>query len=346
MILFSTNQKIKKSILASLPILTLFVILTSTIILFSCKKDQGNFRKLTNKERANVVYSIGILLQENYIFPEIADSMSAHIINNLRNGLYQSISRPEDYAAKLTQDLQSVSHDKHIRVVFNKPQKESSAPGDSTKSKTDINDILRRDNYGFKEAKILDGNIGYLDLRFFADTLYAKNAALAAMNYLCGADALIIDLRNNGGGTAAMVQLIISYFFSDKPVHLNSFYWRRTGTTTKTWTLPKLPDKLRPDIDLYILTSSLTFSGAEEFAYDLKNLNRATLIGETTGGGANIGAVMNATRRFKVFIPFGRAINPITQTNWEGVGVEPHIKTTSEAAFDTARIIAFKKLMK
>jgi hypothetical protein len=337
MILFSTNQKKnKKSILASLPILTLFVVVTSTIIHFSCKKDQGNFRKLTNKERANVVYSIGIHLQENYIFPEIADSMSAHIINNLRNGLYQSIFRPEDYADKLTQDLQSVSHDKHIRVLFNKTRKGSSAPGTSTKS----------DNYGFKEAKILDGNIGYLDLRFFADTLYAKDAALTAMNYLSGADALIIDLRKNGGGTAAMVQLIISYFFSDKPVHLNSFYWRRTNSITETWTLPKLPDKLRPDIDLYILTSSLTFSGAEEFAYDLKNLNRATLIGETTGGGANIGAVMNATRRFKVFIPFGRAINPITKTNWEGVGVEPHIKTTSEAAFDIARKLAFKKLMK
>jgi C-terminal processing protease CtpA/Prc len=166
------------------------------------------------------------------------------------------------------------------------------------------------------------------------------------MNYLCGADALIIDLRNNSGGTAAMVQLIISYFFSDKPVHLNSFYWRRTDTVTETWTLPELPGKLRPDIDLYILTSSQTFSGGEEFAYDLKNLKRATLIGETTGGGANIGAVMNSTRRFKVFIPFGRAINPITQTNWEGVGVEPHIKTTSEAAFDTARSIAFKKLKK
>jgi hypothetical protein len=317
---------------------------TSTIILFSCKKDQGNFRKLTNKEKANVVYSIGILLQENYIFPEIADSMSAHIINNLRNGLYQSIFRPEDYAAKLTQDLQSVSHDKHIRVGFNKPRKDSSAPRDSSNSKTDINDILRKDDYGFKEAKILDGNIGYLDLRFFADTLYAKNAALETMNYLCGADALIIDLRNNGGGTAAMVQLIISYFYSDKPVHLNSFYWRQNNTTTESWTLPRLPGKHRPDIDLYVLTSSLTFSGAEEFAYDLKNLKRATLIGETTGGGANIGSVRRATRRFKVFIPFGKAINPITQTNWEGVGVEPDIKTTSEAAFDTARVLALKKL--
>lgn len=344
--LFSPNQKNKKSILASSPILTLFVMLTAIITLFSCKKDQGDFRKLTNKERANVVYSIGIHLQENYIFPEIADSMSAHIINNLRNGLYQSIFRPEDYADKLTQDLQSVSHDKHIRVIFNKARKGSSPQEDITKSKTYINDILRRDNYGFKEAKILDGNIGYLDLRYFADTLYAKNAALVAMNYLCRADALIIDLRNNSGGTAAMVQLIISYFFSDKPVHLNSFYWRRTNTITNTWTLPKLPGKLRPDIDLYILTSSLTFSAAEEFAYDLKNLKRATLIGETTGGGANIGSVMMATSRFKVFIPFGRAINPITHTNWEGVGVEPHIKTTSEAAFDTARIIALEKLMK
>ena len=340
-----TNQKNSKAFWTSWLAYLLYMLLLVIVFAFVFLRKKGDVRKVTNKEKADVVYSVGILLQQNYVFPEIADSMSAHIISNLRNGLYKSITSPEDYADKLTQDLQSVSHDKHIRVIFNAP-KSSSASENSAKSKADINDILKRDNYGFKEAKILDGNIGYLDLRFFADTSFAKNAALAAMNYLCGADALIIDLRNNSGGNPDMIQLIISYFFSNNPVHLNSFYWRRTNRITETWTLPELPGKLRPDIDLYILTSSFTFSGGEEFAYDLKNLKRATLVGETTGGGANIGGEMRATNRFKVFVPFGRAINPVTKTNWEGVGVVPNIKTTSEAAFDTARIIALKKKMK
>jgi retinol-binding protein 3 len=340
----STGQKTKKASWKSWPAPALYALLIVFIFAYVLLKNKGDVRKVTDRERANVVYSIGILLQENYIFPEMADSMSARIISNLRKGLYQSITSPEDYADKLTQDLQSVSHDKHIRVVFNKAREGSPASKDNTKSKNDINGIPVRDNYGFKDAKILDGNIGYLDLRFFADTSIAKNAALTTMNYLCGADALIIDLRNNRGGSPAMVALILSYFFTDKPVHLNSFYWRRSNRTTETWTLPKLPGILRPDIDLYILTGSLTFSGGEEFAYDLKNLKRATLIGETTGGGANIGGEIKATRRFKVFIPFGRAVNPITKTNWEGIGVEPDIKTTSETAFDTAKIKALKKL--
>jgi retinol-binding protein 3 len=342
----STDRKNEKAIWISWPAFALYALLGGFIIIFIFLKLQGDFRKLTNRERANVVYSISILLQENYVFPEVADRMATHIIDKLRNGQYQSIIRPEEYADKLTQDLQSVSNDKHIRVILNKTRTGPSTPGDSLKSITDINEVLRRDNFGFKEAKILEGNIGYLDLRIFSDTLYAKDTALAVMNYLCSADALIIDLRNNRGGTPAMVQLITSYFYSDKPVHLNSFYWRQSNRTTATWTLPELPGKRRPDIDLYILTSRLTFSGAEEFAYNLKNLKRATLIGETTGGGANIGGERIATKRFKVWIPTGRAINPITKTNWEGVGVEPDIKTTSETAFDMARRMALKKLKK
>jgi hypothetical protein len=327
------------------------ILFVSLFLIFSLSLfAQNEVRELTDKERTTVIDSISKLLRVNYVFPEVADKMAIHIKSNLKNGLYQSIIRPQEYAIKLTQDLQSISNDKHLRVIFNpqgiRQQKDAVTPSDSIAFINNYIEKLRGNNFGFKEVKILEGNIGYVDLRSFTDTLYAGKTAVAAMNFVSNSDALIVDLRNNGGGSPSMIQLITSYFYSTKPVHLNSFYWRPTNENTQTWTLSHVPGKRRPDIDLYILTSSSTFSAAEEFAYNLKNLKRATLIGETTGGGAHPGGTKIATERFMVWIPSGRAINPITKTNWEGVGVEPHIKTTLGVALNTARIMALEKLKK
>lgn len=309
---------------------------------------QDTTKELDEKERTKVIKTMSKLLKANYVKPEVADKMATLIETNLSEGKYQSIIQPHEYADVLTKDLQSVSNDKHLKVIFN--------PGDSKKQQNIVNPVdgsqlfyspgeqMRRDNFGFKEVKILDGNIGYLDLRSFTDTLFAGKTAVAAMNYLSNADAIIIDLRNNYGGSPSMIQLIISYFYTSEPVHLNDFYWRPTDNHTQTWTFPSVPGKRRPDIDVYVLTSRSTFSAAEEFAYDLKNLKRATLVGETTGGGAHPGGESGLSERFNIWIPSGMAINPITHTNWEGVGVEPDIKTAKEEALNTARIKALEKL--
>lgn len=176
------------------------------------------------------------------------------------------------------------------------------------------------------------------------DPKYAGETAVAAMNFLSSTDALIVDLRSNGGGKPEMIQLITSYFFSPEPVHLNSFYDRPTDAYTQTWTLPYVPGLQRPDVDLYLLTSSYTFSAAEEFCYNLKNLERAILIGETTGGGAHPTGSVIVTDKFFVRVPMGRAINPTTDTNWEGVGVTPHIEVSSNQALVTAQIKALENL--
>jgi C-terminal processing protease CtpA/Prc len=203
---------------------------------------------------------------------------------------------------------------------------------------------MKRSNFGFREVKILEGNIGYLDLRGFSDVAYAGETAVAAMNFLSNSDALIIDLRHNGGGSPRMIQLISSYLFGSEPVHLNNFYWRPTDTHSQTWTLPHVPGTRRPDRPVYVLTSKGTFSAAEEFSYNLKNLNRATLVGETTGGGAHPGGSVAATDRFMVWVPTGRAINPITNTNWEGTGVSPHMDVPAGEALDTAYSHALESL--
>jgi C-terminal processing protease CtpA/Prc len=213
----------------------------------------------------------------------------------------------------------------------------------------ELEDIEKRyqefSNYNFEEIKILPGNIGYLKFNSFMDASIAGPTAVAAMNFLSNTDALIIDLTENGGGSPSLIQLITTYFFDDSE-HLNSFYIREGDETQQFWTLTHVPGKRMTETDLYILTSSFTFSGAEEFTYNLKNMERAIIIGETTGGGAHpvSGHIINDN--FIVRVPFGRAVNPITKTNWEGTGIDPHIETTKAMAKDMAYMMAIDSLLK
>ena len=168
--------------------------------------------------------------------------------------------------------------------------------------------------------------------------------AVGAMAFLANCDALIIDLRENGGGSPEMIQLLSSYFFSGEPRHLNSFYYRMDEKTEQYWTQPYVPGAKLADTDLYVLTSGYTFSGAEEFTYNLKNMKRATIVGETTGGGAHPVRIEVLNDHFAIGVPYARAVNPISKTNWEGTGVEPDVKVPAAQALAQAHLLALEKL--
>ncbi len=301
-----------------------------------------------SKVKQQTVKKISNLLDENYIFPDLAKKMGTLIKQNLAAGSYDGIDDPMKFAEKLTADLQSVSNDKHIRVRFSpedaKRLIEQEKNGSDTDDEKHWNEMMKKENYGFKKVERLPGNIGYVDFRNFASPDYSKETVASVMKFLENTDAIIFDLRLNGGGDPAGVQLICSYLFTETPVHLNDLYYRPTDETKEYWTLRKIDGKRMPDVPVYVLTSKFTFSGAEEFSYNLKNLKRATIVGETTGGGAHPGGVRAINEGFAIFVPNGRAINPITKTNWEGVGVEPDVNIKSELALEQAQILALQKL--
>lgn len=326
------------------------IIATFLVLITTQLNAQQKVELLTAKEQQTVIDSIGSKLNANYIFPDIAMKMVSSIESKLDKGDYKSILDPQEFATMLTADLRAISKDKHLSVSFAPDQiaeqQHTVTAEDSIAYLNRYVNNMKRDNFGFKEVKIMDGNIGYLDLRSFSNVEYAGETAVSAMNFLSNSDAIIIDLRNNGGGSPAMIQLITSYLFKSEPVHLNNFYWRPFELNTQTWTLPHVSGTGSPNTPVYVLTSSRTFSAAEEFSYNLKHLERATLVGETTGGGAHPGGSVVATDRFMVWVPTGRAINPITNTNWEGTGVSPHIEVPAADALDVAHAKALEELIK
>ena len=305
---------------------------------------------LDAKMRAEVVRGVGHHLKNFYIFPEKAREMDALIAKKLEEGAYDNVGDVQAFARALTGDLRSVSNDKHIRVIYGpeivkriRAREGRSAEERETERQRALLEA-RRMNFGFQELNLLDGNIGYLDLRGFSGQREAAETGIAAMNFLANADAVIIDLRRNGGGSPAMIQLVSSYFLRES-THLNSFENRGQDEMSQFWSFHYVPGRPMFDTDLYILTSQRTFSAAEEFTYNMKNLKRATIIGETTGGGAHPGGTRIVNDYFLVWVPTGRAVNPITKTNWEGTGIAPDIAVESDKALDKARTVALEKLI-
>ncbi len=302
--------------------------------------------ELDADSRKAIVEEIAVLLNANYVYPEVGEEMARYIRRQWETGAYGAIGRLYAFAGRLQSDLRGICRDRHLRVIYDPVAAVALLKGgDAARQRQRRrSEEWRRLNYGLEKVERMPGNIGYLDLRFFADPVYARDTAAAAMVLLAHCDALIIDLRQNGGGSPRMVQFLCSYFFGPEPVHLNSLYWRPTDHTDEFWTLKDLPGRRLPDIELFILTSTRTFSGAEEFTYNLKNLKRATVIGETTGGGAHPVNQKAVNDALVIVIPIGRAINPVTKTNWEGVGIEPDVKTTREDALATGHLLALQKV--
>ncbi len=290
--------------------------------------------------RTRVIDGVIANLNEFYVFPDTAKKMEEALRTRQKKGEYDSVTDGETFAQTLTDNLRAVSHDKHLRVNFSPapmPKRPDGPP--SADDVAQYRKDMERMNCGFDKVEILEGNVGYVKFDMFADPDVCGPTAVAAMNFLANVDAIIFDLRENGGGDPKMIAFLSTYLFSE-PTHLNDLWERKGDVTHQYWTLPYVPGKHLDGKPAYVLTSKDTFSGAEEFSYNLKNLKRATLIGETTGGGAHPVDGHRIDDHFMVGVPFARAINPISKTNWEGTGVEPDVKVPAADALTTAQKLA------
>jgi hypothetical protein len=277
---------------------------------------------LDAKRRRALIDAAARAIEANYVFPDVGRRMAASLRERGGRGDYDQISDCTAFAARLTDDLRALSHDKHLRVTY-KDGMRLPPPGPGGQ-------------LGFGEIERLHGNIVRIGINGFPPVPMVRDAVAAFMSDVADADALIIDLRANHGGDPSTVALVASYLFDDTPVHLNDLV-DRDGTTRASWTQPSVAGKrFGGKKPVYVLTSAETFSGGEELAYDLQSLRRATLIGETTGGGANPTGGHTLDDWFWISVPWARAVNPVTKTNWEGVGVRPDVATKATAALDEA----------
>ena len=293
----------------------------------------------------STVESLAALLLDYYVFPNTAEIMKSVLLEKLNEGEFYKVESGLTLSQKIMGYMQEISSDKHLFFQFSEPP-----------LPLQLNDPIadegiklhqKRNNYGFEKVERLPGNIGYLVINEFVYPELAGETAVHAMSFLADTDGLIIDLRNNYGGSSFMVTFIASYLFDgSQPVHINDIYWRFYDTTQSFWSLPFVPGKrFGASKPVYLLTSRNTGSGAEEFAYSLQAINRVKIVGEKTGGKANPGSIHRVNDHFQVFIPNGRPINPITKDNWNDIGVLPDIESYSGEAFEKAYQLLLQQLL-
>jgi len=307
----------------------------------------GEPASMDRARKALIIEWIGNKLNEIYVFPEVAAKAAATLRDKLGSGVYDSIADLPAFARVLTTDLMGVAHDKHMGVRYATESsfrdKKENAEEERRRLELELYN-WRLDNFLFKKIEHLEGNVGYLRFDEFIDARYAGDTAVAAMNFLGNCEAVIFDLRANGGGNGSLVLLLLSYLFDDA-VNVCDVEYRQEGKTVQGWTPAYVLGPRLDKADVYVLTSRRTFSAAEEFTYDLQSRKRATVVGETTGGGGHtVTRVWNADLKIEFAVPNGRAVNPVTGTNWEGKGVAPDVACPADQALDKAYALALSRL--
>jgi retinol-binding protein 3 len=297
---------------------------------------------LTSAERREVAATLAAALDKGYAHADLGQKMARAVRARLLSGAYDRSSSAAEFARVLTADVRAVKNDKHLRVTFGRGIHPVPLPG--TASPRLISNVMKGLNGGISRVEILEGNIGYMEVSGFPPLDEAKRAIASAFAFLHETDALIIDARANGGGDPETVAFYVGYLTDRPSFVVNLFHWRSGDkvTATRTTALGSLSyGEAKP---VFYLTSRRTFSGGEELAYDLEALRRARIIGQRTGGGANPGDLSELGHGFFVFLPNGYVTNPITHSNWEGVGVPPDIQVSADEALCTAELSALERL--
>ncbi|HEY0332332.1 MAG TPA: S41 family peptidase [Stenotrophomonas sp.] len=287
------------------------------------------------------------LLATEYIDPAAGTRMRKALQVHERHGDYAALREGQAFADRLTADLREVGHDKHLWIGYRADgARDEPADGPSPTELDQWRATVARDNFAFDKVERLPGNVGYVKFRIFAYPYLAEQTASAAMTFVAHTDALIIDLRDNMGGDPGMVAFLASYLF-DQPTRLNDIRNHGDARVRQYWTRAQVPGaRFGGSKPVFILTSPVTFSAAEDFTYALQTRSRAKVVGEHSGGGARPAREFQVGSRFTASIPYAESISPITGANWERVGVTPDIAAPSSAAMNVAYRLALEELIK
>ena len=301
---------------------------------------------LSASDRAAIVQTLAAKMNANYIDSTRAAQVGSAIIRKNAEGGYAAAAGATAFSAALNKDLRELSGDLHFSVGryegFSEPSATEEPP---SRAKIDEwRNAAARRGYDIEKIERLPGNVGYIELRRFAGVESVGAAYAAAMSLLAGTDALIVDLRRNGGGDPASVAYLMSHFLpAGQPHHLIDIYDRPTDTTRQIWTVPTFSQ--RYDKPVYVLTSARTGSAAEDFAYNVQVLKRGTVVGETTIGASNPMNWYSLGYDIAVSIPTSRMINFVTKTNWERVGVKPDVAVPAAQALQAAHTAILRNLV-
>jgi retinol-binding protein 3 len=300
---------------------------------------------LESGEKERILHKISELMRDKYVFPELGKNYEQEILSWIKSDKYGSIDSTKKFAGQLTDDLQNLATDKHISLRVIEPTNLDKEKTGSLRHPVRLSRLIKNENMGFYKFEWLEGNIAYLDIRRFNTPEIAKDMLTSAMNFASRSNAIIIDIRENQGGDTDLLPVFCSYFLK-YPTQLNSDYFRIDDLTKENWTVEHIAGKRLTGTPLFILTSRTTFSAAESFAYDMQVNKRATIIGDSTRGGAHSVDLFKIDDRFEIYISTARSFNPVTGKNWEGIGVIPDVYVPAVLALDTAMVLAQKAAMK
>lgn len=280
-----------------------------------------------------------------YVFVQKGEDAARLVRRGVSGARYRRLATASALTDSLTADLRRATGDLHLQLVFS--TRARTAPPGAGSTAQDVardREAATWRNYGFHQVERLDGNVGYLELGRFDDPELAGATLASAMSFLAGTDALIVDLRGNGGGHASMVALVASYFLAEQTM-LTTLHHRDPADVAQLWTLPHVAGPRYLSKPVYILVSGRTFSAAESLTYYLQTRHLATVVGEKTRGGANPGGWEMIGTHFGVFVPTAYNEAAITHGNWEGVGITPDVAAPAAEAKKVAHRAALQGLL-
>jgi retinol-binding protein 3 len=297
---------------------------------------------LSDDDRRRLVDQIARELEAHYVFPGVGARMASAVRERASSGGYDDVHSAADLARVITDQMRDISHDRHALLERTPP------PEQATAEEAEWTRTMAQNHAtsGFGATERLPGNVAHLIMTSFEPGPDVPVVVTRRLSEIADADALIVDLRDNSGGDPATVAFVASYLFDPPRVHLNDMFWRDDGSTDPFFTTPDVPGKrYGAQKPVFVLTSKHTFSAAEEFAYDLQSLHRGQVIGEPTAGGAHPVAVRKLSPLLSLRVPTGRAINPVTKTDWEGTGVKPDVAVDAASSLHAAQVLALRSIL-